>query len=329
MAANNQDEIDLGKVSASFRRSFNGFLAWIYETLMYFLKRWYIVLGIIVLGIVLGYFMEQSTYPKKETELLVAINYNQAPYVYKSIDQLTYALENQDTASLRRIGFYKNARFLVKGIEIEPVVDVLEIMDDLQQSDRNMEVLIEQSQYEDDLLTSGMFYDHYDLHIIKLSVANDGAEETVQTVLDFFNKRELISRLGQVGKKNLERKIRELQLSVAYTDSILKRYGTVNDAQQANPNQVSFNLLDLTNNNMHLLSEEKERLLDRLEDLEANLAMSDDTVVVVNDPLLTVKKGLLSNKMVSYPFAFLFIYLVVLVILYFLNLGKQYSKEYK
>ena len=80
---------------------------------------------------------------------------------------------------------------------------------------------------------------------------------------------------------------------------------------------------------MHLLSEEKERLLDRLEDLEANLAMSDETVVVVNDPLLTVKKGLLSNKMVFYPFAFLFIYLVVLVILYFLNLGKQYSKEYK
>src|SRR5690625_6753394 len=73
---NTTDEVSVGELGGVFRKLYHFFLIRFYRIFRFFLKSWFVLLGLIIIGGIIGYFrMKDKSYPKK-AELLVQINYD-------------------------------------------------------------------------------------------------------------------------------------------------------------------------------------------------------------------------------------------------------------
>lgn len=115
MASNNStesQEIDLTYLS----KSVSSFFDWIGYSLFRFfkflLKNSIIILILLVLGAVAGYFIDQSTPQKYKHQVIVVPNFNSTTYLYNKVENIKL----QDTP--------------ITSVEVEPIIDMYEFISD-------------------------------------------------------------------------------------------------------------------------------------------------------------------------------------------------------
>lgn len=115
MASNNStesQEIDLTYLS----KSVSSFFDWIGYSLFRFfkflLKNSIIILILLVLGAVAGYFIDQSTPKKYKHQVIVVPNFNSTTYLYNKVENIKL----QDTP--------------ITSVEVEPIIDMYEFISD-------------------------------------------------------------------------------------------------------------------------------------------------------------------------------------------------------
>ncbi len=323
MAQQNSDELDIALIIEKIKQGYHNFLVWLYGVFYFFISRWKILLGLIISGFVIGFILQSNELPK-ETKLLVQINFDGVNYVYDAIDQLQKKILEKDTLVLKKIGLYANDTLALRQIEIEPIVDVLEIVQSDKGDERNVEVLLDQSKIEDDLLTSEIFLPKYKIHKISLSFAPSANQNTISTFLDYLNNNQIMNEIKDKVKYNVVKEIEQNEQSINYIDSIAKAYAT-RPVGKATASQIYFNNMDLNNGNLHLLFEQKNVIIEQNKKLNVELIKYDNVVQLLNKPLLQENKTLFSNKILLFPMIFLFLFIVFSIIRYFYLKAKKLS----
>lgn len=326
MEENNSEEIDLGFVIKKIGDSYRNLLVRLYRVSQFLIKNWIVLLILIIAGVVVGYFLDKYTEPTKETSLIVQINFKSSNYVYDAIEQLNGKIKEYDTLSLSKLGFYDDGKLSILEVEIEPIVNILDILEDAPQNDRNVEVLLEQSQYEEDLLTSEVFIPEYQAHRIFMKVSPQANEEVISNLLRYLNTNEILNRIKEITISNTKRKIERSNQSIALLDSILKVYGTIVKGPSQG-NQVSFSSYDVNNGNIHLMFREKVEIQDEIETLEVELIKYDNIVETLNKPMLQIKDSLFANKTKTLPGIFVLLFLVMHWIKNIFNKAKKLSEN--
>ena len=127
-ASNNlkEDEIDIRSIYNSFKEKWRSFLVLCYGAMLYVLKFWYIILVLIVLGVILGYFSQKNSKPEKTATILVKANFDTGDYLYSTLEQLQLKIDKEDST------YFKEKKIdttilNVKRIEIEPVINFKDI----------------------------------------------------------------------------------------------------------------------------------------------------------------------------------------------------------
>ena len=310
MEDNNNAEIDLGQVYRKIGGLYNGFLIRFYKSAQFVFKNWWILLGLMIAGIVLGNFQDANGGKAKETTLIVQINFGGSNYVYDAIDQLNTKIKENDTIELAALGFRKGSSLLISSVEIEPIVNIVEILKKAPNSGDNMDVLLEASQFEEDLLTSEIFTSEYSSHRIILSAASSADDTIIKNLIDYLNSNTILNSIKNVTIENTKRKIELNWQSVAYLDAIFKIYGS-KVAVDRQKDQIYFNSFGVENGNIHLMFREKRSIQNETELLEIELLKYNNIVEVMNRPVLKVKTSVFGSKKLTNPIVFVLVFLLV------------------
>lgn len=323
MAEHDSEELDIAKIMEKVKQGYHSFLIGAYNIFYFFVSRWIILLVLIVLGLVAGYFLQNDKY-SKETTLLVQVNFDGVNYVYDAVEQLENKIQERDTISLKEIGFDSGNKLVIKKIEIEPVVDVLEIVRSDKGDERNVEVLLDQSKLEDDLLTSDIFIPKYKLHKISLYFASYADQNTISNFLDYLNNNPIMNEIKDITQESVRKEIIQNEQSISYIDSIVKAYGIV-PKMNAGASQIYFNNMDINNGNVHLLFEQKNLIIEKNKNLRIELLKYDNIVQLLNKPMLQVKKGFFDNKIIALPILFVLVFILFSILKYFYLKAKRLS----
>ena len=153
------------------------------------LKVWYIFLAVILIGLLLGYYQESNRKVVYKSELFVQMNFNSTKSMYNAIMQLDYKLKRKGAALLEELEIDNEDILKLGSAKVEPMVNVLEVMENEHGNDRNVEVLLKEASEEDKILTE-MFLDEYKTHKITLKGSSNASKGAIEAFMSYLNNNE-------------------------------------------------------------------------------------------------------------------------------------------
>jgi len=322
MAQNNQEEIDLFLVLDKLTKAYHRLLASLYKGFRFIIKHWIVLLILIVGGYFGGQFWQQSITPIKETKLIVQNNFDSSGYVYNAIDLLNVKYKQGDGRFLSKYGFDVNDPEL-ESIIIEPIVNIMDLLEKHQASDRNLDSYLNQSDFEEDLLLSEVYYPEYTYHKVTMETKK-ASLQTINKVLDYLNSNEVYNKIKEVAISETKLRIERNDVSITNIDAIFDEYAGKNEGDP-NPSQVFFK--SQQNNNLHQLIDKKKELIEENEKLKAELIKYDQVVSMVNEPNFYRTSKFTDKKKTLLPIFLVFVYISFFVMRSVYRKGKMYSEE--
>lgn len=311
---NASDEFDLDTIFGKVRNGYHGLLISLYRGIQFLLKKWWIFVMIILGGLILGYILDKAENKPLETTLYVQINFDAAHYIYDAVATLNFKIIEKDSIFLKDLGLYnEEEKSLIKKIEIEPLVNISDILEKIDQENRNVETFLEQAQYEENLLTSEIFISDYKTHKIEIKVASSADEKVIEKLMAYINENKLLNKIKNVTIENTERKIDQNNINIRNMDSIARILGSRNQSEGL-ASQIYFNNVSSDFNNLHLLFREINSYMEINQQFKIDLLKYDHIVQLINKPILRVKKGVFDSKMIVLPILFVFLFFVFAII---------------
>ena len=122
MSQTSKDEIDLGYLINKISEVLKNISVSIYNSIQFCLRNWYFIIGLLIGGIVLGYFSEIDSKPAKKATLILRTNFNTADYTYNALNTLVVKSNTLDTLFLKQNGF-KTDSIEIQSINIIPLAN--------------------------------------------------------------------------------------------------------------------------------------------------------------------------------------------------------------
>ena len=321
---NNSEELDLSLIAEKIKGIYHSGLISLYQIFNFFVKSWIILLVLIIVGATLG-FIRTNDNPARETKLYVRINDNSGAIVYDALNQLQFKIQEKDSVLLEKKGFFKNSVYYIHSLEIEPLVNVLEIVDATETNNRNLETVMDQAQYEDELLTSEVFVPQYRYHKITLVGDYWSSQKTIDALMLYLNDNPVLIKQTDLIKESLAFRIARNFESITFMDSIFDTYGRpISELTKGTASQIS--MVDINVTNIHMLFDQKALLMKQNEKLQLQLLNQDKTVSLINKPMLSVKKSILDIKIITYPVILILLFVMVSMMRYYFQKAKNLSK---
>ena len=321
---NNSEELDLSLIAEKIKGIYHSGLISLYQIFNFFVKSWIILLVLIIVGATLG-FIRTNDNPARETKLYVRINDNSGAIVYDALNQLQFKIQEKDSVLLEKKGFFKNSVYYIHSLEIEPLVNVLEIVDATETNNRNLETVMDQAQYEDELLTSEVFVPQYRYHKITLVGDYWSSQKTIDALMLYLNDNPVLIKQTDLIKESLAFRIARNFESIAFMDSIFDTYGRpISELTKGTASEIS--MVDINVTNIHMLFDQKALLMKQNEKLQLQLLNQDKTVSLINKPMLSVKKSILDIKIITYPVILILLFVMVSMMRYYFQKAKNLSK---
>ena len=322
MAQNNQEEIDLFVVLDRLAKAYHRFLASVYKGMRFVAKNWIVLLILIVGGYFGGQFWQQSLTPVRQATVIVQNNFDSSSYVYDAIELLNVKYKQGDKRFLKKYEFDADDPEL-ESIIIEPIVNIMDLLNKHETSDRNLDSYLNQSDFEEDILLSEVYYPEYSYHRITIETKKPSLQ-TIEKVLNYLNSNEVYSEIKEVAIAETKLRIERNDLSIANIDAIFDEYSGKNEGDP-NPSQVFFK--SQQNNNLHQLIDKKKELIEENAMLKKELIKYDEVVAKVNEPNFYRTSSFTDKKKTLLPIFLVFLYIGFFVIRNVYRKGKMYSEE--
>jgi|GEM_PF-605157 len=195
------DEIDLSylfqKIGDFFKNLLIGFLRII---AFYYNKKW-ILIPLIIIGGILGYFWEKSFDDIYKSNFIVAANYESSDYLYNKIDAINSKINLKDSVFLKNVfGAHYNK---AKSIEVEPITDIYDFVAETETNQDLFELLSEDQDMTDFIKNpvNSRNYPHHIVNIILEGNENALHQSISDNLFKFLNTNQYYNNSK---KKSLE-----------------------------------------------------------------------------------------------------------------------------
>ncbi|MFL9845206.1 hypothetical protein [Flavobacterium rhizosphaerae] len=314
-----EKEISLSDISLMVKKYREKFNDTIFNAIL-FVQRFIIAIVIIlVAGIAYGIYLDSAPKPYDQ-KILVTPNFESVDYLYQEIEVINTKLSEHDYEYFSGIGI-KNPGSIIK-IQIEPVIDIYEFIDNVEENelnDRKFEIfrLIAESGEMDKILedeTTSKYYKNQKIVIITAGKVLE--DEVITPLITHFNNAPYFQELKKQYNENLDKQIKENNLTVQYIDTLLRNYSDM----RGKSSSVYFS----DNSALHEVIRQKRYTLESLLKNRINV-INYDSVVKVDATAINVKhKGLLINRMkIVVPLFFLFVFVCLMMFISFYKSQKK------
>jgi len=223
---NQSEEIDLMQLFGMIKEFFRKFLKLIVSVVSFYKKKFilFLILGLIGLG--LGFFMDQYQ-DKKDNyaqEVIIEPKYDSVEYIYDFVEDLEDNFK--DDRFVKSLGLDMAQVENVKKIILEPVIKPEDVLRELQSRYGDKESFIET--YNEKLLKEKKYRNFYKKHKLTMYFKNrsDDNLKITNTILEYFKSndyyKELVSlRLKQI-KTSVDQNKKSLRFINEYLDNLSK-----------------------------------------------------------------------------------------------------------
>lgn len=316
--SNNLDEeIDLRVVIKYINGLINSLIKNLIGVIKFFYKYKIPLILLIVIGVVLGYFLDNYSQLKYKSNFVVSSNYESADYLYNKVDLFENKIKQKDTVFLKEV-FGENYKS-VKGIEIEPIID---IYDFISKREVNVDLFELLSDNEDlkEFVTSPVNSMNYEFHKINLYILGKiNHEDISDSFFEFLNSNTYFENLKNVTLESNNRLLRENDKTINQINDLIK---SITDTEIEDRMVISVTekpaLDDLLERKRRLIYEEKE--------LRNNIQNKTEIISVVdaNYSLDYDRELLEKSKKILIPLLFVLLFSSYFLIKLVIRKGKQF-----
>ena len=196
------DEIDLGFLFQRIGQFFKGLLTGFLKIIIFYYRKKWILLGLVIIGGLLGYFWEQNSKEKYKNNFIVATNYNTTDYLYNKVEAIDSKIKLKDSTYLNKV--FGESYLNVKAIEVEPIVSIYSF---IERSESNRELFELLSEDEDmaEFIKKPVNSRNYPYHIINLIVEGEAHrmhEEVSDRFFYHINDNEFFNKAKEINLQN-------------------------------------------------------------------------------------------------------------------------------
>lgn len=322
---NTSDEIDLGQLFRMIGNWFNKLGLGFLKLFLYVKQKALILGGLIVLGLGIGYGLNQITEEKKKIEVIVKPNLDSENYLYDVVEEIESNIKAKDTSFFKNIGVpIRNLKQFK--ISVEPIKGKKDKLIDIEYL-RLLEKFQNNSQFSDVIRSEFLknsTLNHRIVFVFKNAV--DG-RIFAEKVMEYINSTEYFQGLMAISNENAKIRIKQNGMLIQQIDVLINNYteSIANDKNQQLENRILLDNekpMDITG----LLSF-KNRLIQDIEGKKIELQEQIEPVNVLNfgKPQQIIKK-FFGKKPVLIPLIFIGLFLLWELFLFLNQRALKYLK---
>lgn len=299
MSHDKNQDIDLFDLFRGMRNLFKKCLIYAYRFGRFMVRNAIFIIGLIILGVVIGYGLSKLIQPLQTAEILVAPNVESTAYLYGKVEQIDQSLKNKDH-KLSTAFSTEN----LKKISVEPVEDITSVLKNLEKFPQDIIPRISEN-YSDE----STFYDKplyapaYDLHRIVL-VASDSLLD-LDAVTAYLESNAFLQEKRTAALSAIKKEIEANTFSIRQIDSVL-----INVSVALKQGNTSLNVLANTENSATsaILNSKTHLLLDN-RILEQRVTELDAVFKVYSKSVWVEKTSLRSLLVLIIPVLLVFLFI--------------------
>ena len=228
------EEVDLGYLFRSVGDFFKRLVRLLFLVLAFFRKYIIVTILLIIIGVVLGIYLDSFRKPIYSNELIVIPNFESTDYLYQRVDALNSKRQVNDSIFFKSI-LGSDYQDFIK-IEIEPIIDVFGFMAEKKDNIETLKIIYNEKDAEE-FLTDKTISKYYKYHKITLVCKGDNSERISIAILDYFNSNEHFKLYQEVGLKDTEVQISQNEKMISQIDSVMK---AVSETTEQNKSQTVY-----------------------------------------------------------------------------------------
>lgn len=304
-----QQEMDLTDIFSLIGRFFRNIVYFFFGILEFMIKTWWVILLLIIAGIGIGFVTKAE--PSYEAELLLKTNFKSQSYVYTAISQFNANLAEGDTEFVTSLGKDPET-FSVAAVEINPVVEVLDLISYIGENDRALGEMTREFKLEDDkeLFATDRFLSTYKYHKLSVGLRSEKGKEDIKALLSFINDQPYAKELKQKGIENHKEFIAYSEKTLQQVDDLVEGY-TKEALSTEKATDEGFYFNNRSDNELSSLFDFKMLLARNTEEVKNDNVSYKDVAVIVSDIQASKDSSILDNVMIIYPILFVFFFLIL------------------
>ncbi|MGB5500667.1 MAG: hypothetical protein WBM77_17175 [Maribacter sp.] len=312
----NSDEIDLGQLFNMFRIGLRNLFGVFLEAYGFLRKNIFLLSGIVVVGLIIGYGLNQIITKKLKTEVIVKPNLESKNYLYDVVNEIQSNIEAEDTVFFGNLGIDVNnlKRFEVvieavgvRAKNLEEEMKYLELLQNFENTGIISDIVREE------ILDKSSLNQRITFFYKDAMIGQDYAKK----LMDYINSNEYYNGLVEVQRANARNRIEEDKILLKQVDGIIENYSK-NMAQEKVPSVNETFVLDNQERvNITGLFELKNTLIRDIEQKNMELKKNTEAIKVINfGNTQQVQKSFFGKNIVLIPFIMLALFFVISTLKY-------------
>ncbi|MGB5942541.1 MAG: hypothetical protein WBG71_06635 [Leeuwenhoekiella sp.] len=283
-----KQDVDLthffNKIGSFFARSRQLFL----RTIAFILRNFIAFVVLILLGAIIGYFLNKNISKPLYSKIIIYPNVQSTDYLYDAVEMLNYKIKSDDTSFIKKYGLGTPNNLSIKKIEVEPIVDIKNILSSYQNYDEDqVGFMLENIDPSSSYFENDVFVNSYDYHSLTIELNADSSIEILENVIYFLEDNNYLQQKIQIRKNNLIKRKLANDYTLQQLDSLLLNTNKSLKNEGNSIGQISIRGTNQANFNEALQS--KSSLLKSNAEIEEDLLRLDQLFHITNRPDLFLK----------------------------------------
>ena len=309
------DEVYLSQILGPIGSFFKSLLRSFFLMIQFIVKRIFLFMGILIVGLVLGYFLDQyyGKYTYKQ-EVIIEPRNNSTLYIYNFIND--FYKRSADEQYLISLGLKPEWVENIRSIKVEPILAIEDVFDELHEKYRDNGFLHTIQDYSESELSNKKFIPFYKYHKITLEFENSNENNLFisEALLNHILTNEhLISNLN-FQTKSAKFGLSSNRKSLEFIDNYLEAF---NKTDKKEPNNIIVIAEESESVTVSGLLKQKSIILDRLENDNRKLELENTVLSIVeNTGVVKSNKKIYKRMIFITPVAFMLLISIFYVFLF-------------
>ena len=302
---NTSEEIDLGALFQLAKKGFDKAFRLILRIFIYLKKNVWILTGLGVLGLLIGFGLKQIVSAKIKTEIIVRPNIESKDYLYDVVAEIQANIKAENTTFFEPLGI--NIEEL-KGFEVE-VESLGDKNSKLEDELKYLELLkgLDISGTVSDVVRSEILSRNSLNHKISFFYKDETeGYNSAQILMNYINSNPYFNDLIAVYLKNAQNRIQENKALIAQLDELIMQYSANLAAAESKEGDNRIILENEEQLNVRELFDLKNNLIQDIEAKNVELKTRENAIKVINfGKPQEVKKSFFGDMLILPPLIFL------------------------
>ena len=277
---NSSDEIDLGQLFQIIGNGFRKIFRFILRVFLYLKKNILILIGLLIIGLAIGYGLNKITAKELKTEIIVKPQLDSKNYLYDVVNEIQSNILVKDSLFFKSIGIdvidFSGLDITIARVEeegnAENDLQYLELLQSFEKTDAISDIV------RAELQNKSSFNHRITVYYKDITFGDEFAKKVVA----YINSNKYFNSLIEIRRTNATNRIKENEVLLKQVDDIIVNYtkGLV-----AKPDSAISDRIVLENKeqvNIADIFKYKTQLIQDIESKKLELVQQNETAIIIN-----------------------------------------------